>query len=95
MKLLIRREAERDIANACLWYQQRSPSAARQFIAAIDHTLARIADFPHAFPPAGKRTRRALLAGFPYTVYFCAKGDRIEVHAVFHQSREPHPRLVR
>lgn len=95
MKILIRKEAEQDIASARSWYQQRSPLAARQFIAALNHTLMRIAEFPHAFPPAGKHTRRALLARFPYTVYFCENGNRIEVHAVFHQSRTPQPRLVR
>lgn len=95
MKILIRKEAEQDIANARFWYQQRSPQAAQQFVTALNHTLTRITEFPHAFPSAGKHTRRALLARFPYTVYFHEAGDRIEVHAVFHQSRTPQPRLVR
>jgi plasmid stabilization system protein ParE len=95
MKIFIRREAEQDIADARSWYQQRSPQSAQSFIASLNHTLTRIAEFPHAFPRAGKRTRRALLTRFPYTVYFCETGAHIEVHAVFHQSRKPQPRLVR
>lgn len=95
MKLLIRKEAERDIQIAHAWYQQQSPSAARHFMEALGRTLTRLTEFPDAFPRAGGNTRRALLGHFPYTLYLCVISDRIEVHAVFHQRRKPQPRLIR
>lgn len=79
MKILIRKEAEQDIASARDWYQQQSPRAAQQFIAALNHTLIRIADFPHAFPSIGKSTQRALLGRFPYTIYFSTNGNPLKV----------------
>lgn len=95
MKLLIRKEAEQDIESAHFWYQQQSALAARQFIDAINHALQRIVEFPRSFPLVGNHTRRALLARFPYAIYFCESRGRIEIHAVFHQRRKPQPRLIR
>jgi plasmid stabilization system protein ParE len=72
------------------WYNLHTPDIARRFVAAVDSTTARILRSPNSFPiVSGTMTRRALVPGFPFALYFAYDGKLINVLSVFHTSRNP------
>jgi plasmid stabilization system protein ParE len=89
MRLLVGAAAEADILDAAPWYEQRFPGLGREFLRAVDLTLAGITRTPERYPVVYREARRALLRRFPYGVYFIASRDRVSVVACMHASRGP------
>lgn len=44
---------------------------------------------PRAYPLVHGQTRKALVARFPYALFFSVDGDVVVVEAVFHTARDP------
>ena len=82
--------AQRDCQVSIAWYQERSNSAARRFVAEIESTLSKIAAQPDFFAPIDGDFREAILVRFPFGVVYRidSSGDCLVV-AVAHASREP------
>ena len=84
-----RPQAEDEVLEAQLWYEERKPGLGSEFAASVSDTISRIADNPLAFPVACGETRRAVLRRFPYAVYFRLLDDNVIVLAVHGRQ---HPR---
>jgi hypothetical protein len=70
-RVVVRRLAGGDIADAHCWYDEQRAGLGREFLDEIEATLKRIADGPLRFPVAIGDVRRALVVRrFPYSVYF-------------------------
>ena len=87
-RLVVRPAAEADIADAALWYELRSPGP-REFLRAVDVTLAEAARIPERYPVVHREVRRALLRRFPYGVYFVVAPGLVTVVACMHVRRDP------
>lgn len=81
--------AEDDIADAAVAYEHERPQLGFRFQAELDVTLARIAENPLQFPILTTDVRRALVAVFPFSVFFLILRSRARVFAVLHQHRHP------
>lgn len=88
-RLIVRPEAEQDIASAARWYEERQPGLSLAFRSALDRTLATIIENPDSYTPVHRNIRRALLRRFPYGVFYVRQTERIVVLAVLHTSRDP------
>jgi plasmid stabilization system protein ParE len=86
----LRPEAEDDLAEAAVWYQEQQPGLGQRFLDAAAATISRISTASLAFPLVYGSTRRALLRRFPFGVFFQVEGERIVVIGVLHGSRHPH-----
>ena len=85
MRILYRREAADDIAAAFRWYDSQAPGLGREFERALAALDILIETFPEAYPVAFSDVRRALLARFPYAVYYRELDpDNVEVIACLH-----------
>jgi toxin ParE1/3/4 len=60
------------------------------FPAALDEQLTLIEESPLLYAEAIPGLRRALLARFPFGVFFASKGEITSILAVIHTSRSPH-----
>lgn len=85
--LVVAPSAARDVAEARAYHAQQG--RAEVFMACVDHVFEKIMDRPLMYPVAYESVRRALLRRFPYSVFFVIEGDRVVVHAVHHQRRDP------
>lgn len=85
--LVIRPEAEQDMAEARNWYEARREGLGTEFLAAVDDVFERIRETPELYAAGYKAVRRARLGRFPYVVYFRIIGASVEVIAVLHGSR--------
>ncbi len=88
-RLVVRRVAEADIADAALWYEERAIGLGADFSRTVDVALAEIQRMPERFPVVHRECRRALLRRFPYAIYFVLLADAIHVVACMHASWDP------
>lgn len=90
MDLIVRKEAELEIARAFAWYERRRPGLGQRFADEVEYRFEQIARDPHLFPAVYKSVRKATLRIFPYGVYYLARNSGIVVLRVLHH-RQRYP----
>jgi plasmid stabilization system protein ParE len=88
-ELIIRPEAEADIAQAFGWYEARVSGLGSEFLLVLDAAFNSIVRNPNLYPHVHKRVRRALTRKFPFAIFFVAERKKIVVLSVFHVKRNP------
>jgi plasmid stabilization system protein ParE len=89
LSVVIRPEAERDIASTRDWYDRRQDDLGTAFVLEVSAALERIAETPDLYAVRWPDIRSCRTRRFPYIVYYRWLPDRIEVLAVLHGSRRP------
>jgi plasmid stabilization system protein ParE len=85
----LRRPAEEDLAVASSWYEQQRKGLGQEFLDQAMLVLDAIAERPLLYPEVHRNARRALMARFPFAIYFRVEAEEIVVVAVMHGSRHP------
>jgi plasmid stabilization system protein ParE len=88
-KIVVRPEAEAELADAFDWYEHHVPGLGADFLLCADDVFNSIAQSPQQYPLIYKDVRRALTRRFPYGIFFVADDFNVVVLAVFHASRNP------
>ncbi|PCJ21860.1 MAG: plasmid stabilization protein [SAR86 cluster bacterium] len=86
----LREEAENDLTEASLWYQQQQSGLGHEFLDEVLSLLQSIQDRPLSYPIIYRETRRALTSRFPFCVFYQIQSGSIIIFAVMHASRAPH-----
>jgi plasmid stabilization system protein ParE len=81
--------AERDIADAFLWYKERNAWAANGLRAEVFDAIEHIAASPLSRPADDEGNRHRALKRFPYSVFYEVMGNRVTVLAIAHHRRKP------
>ena len=90
MQLRFRAEAATDLVGAREWYDAQASGLGAEFGRAFWATAELIQRLLDAFPAVHGDVRRALIARFPYAVYYRRVGeDTIDVLACLHTRRNP------
>ena len=87
--IYLRPEAETDIEEAAIWYEQRKPGLGDEFLDEVVQTLSFISESPLRYTKIQDNIRRALIRRFPFGVFYIQEPDQIVVIAVMHGSRNP------
>lgn len=84
-------EAESELLDIVDYYAARSESAAMQFVAIVDETLAQISELPRSAPawPGLPNVRRRVLKTYPFTIVYAIEPDEILILAFEHTKRRP------
>ena len=88
-RLIIRSEAEADLTDAAVWYDNREFGLGLELTAEVHSAIARALTRPESFirirrnPPV----RRILTRRVPYRVFFIDRPEAIVVFAVLHAAR--------
>jgi plasmid stabilization system protein ParE len=82
-------EAERDVAEAYAWYEQRRSGLGEQFLTSLEACLHGISRYPAMCPVVHEGYRRCLIRRFPYAVFYEHEGQSVTVYGVFHTARDP------
>jgi toxin ParE1/3/4 len=88
-KLIVRPEAEIDIAEAFEWYERQRKGLGIDFLLRVESTFDSLTQDPFAYTPIYKEIRRKLIRRFPYGVFYMINSDTIIVLAVIHAKRHP------
>ena len=95
MKLVLLAEAEAELEDAAVWYDERSPGLGDELLDDIQRGLQMIRETPETWPrwpstPARiPPIRRFVLERFPYAVAYQVHPDFIAVLAIAHVKRRP------
>lgn len=95
LEVRLRLEAEQDLADAAIWYDEQLPGLGRQFLDEALVAFSSIAETPLMYPIIHRHTRRILIHRFPFGVYYRVENSTIVVLAVMHGSRDPHHWKIR
>jgi toxin ParE1/3/4 len=87
--VIIRPEAEADLAEAYDWYEARRAGLGREFLEQVHIAVRSISENPLRHPLLYLNGRRVLLRRFPYKVFFIVENERVEVLGVVHVRRHP------
>lgn len=88
-RLIIRPEAEAEMAEAFDWYEGRVPGLGSDFLLSVDAVIQAALRKPEHYPQVHRIIRRALVRRFPYEVFFVDDDTRIVILSVFHAKRHP------
>lgn len=88
-ELIIRPEAEADIADAFDWYEARVRGLGSEFLLVLDAIFNSIIRDHLIYPVVHKNVCRALTRRFPYAVFFIVQQSKIIVLSAFHVKRSP------
>ena len=88
-ELIVRPEAEADLARAFTWYEGRLRGLGYDFLNNTDAAVRGIMRNPELYPIVHHGIRRALVRRFPYAIFYLLEGTRIVALAIFHASRDP------
>jgi plasmid stabilization system protein ParE len=89
-EIWLRLEAEQDLSDAAVWYEERLAGLGHQFLDEALAAFTSIAEAPLRYLVVHRNTRRALIHRFPFGIYYRVETDTIVVIAVMHGSRDPH-----
>jgi len=81
-RLIIRPEAEADLAEAFDWYEERRPGLGHEFLEGITEN-------PLHHRLIYREVRRALPRRFPYKVLYFVRAEEVQVIGVIHAKRHP------
>jgi plasmid stabilization system protein ParE len=92
--LLIEPEADQELEEAALRYDEERSGLGQRFLDSIAVTLERIGRFPEAGAPVPHvppdlPARRAPVKGFPYHIVYLTTADSIRILAFAHYRRRP------
>lgn len=89
LELIVRPEAEEEMAEAYNWYEERMHGLGSEFLLNVDATMNSILRNHQQYPVVYKNLRCALTRRFPYQILFVTEDTLIVVVAVFHARRDP------
>lgn len=89
MLIVFRRGVGGDLADAYGWYEGQRPGLGDEFLASINASFEMVEKFPELFAAAHGEVRRAIVARFPFAVFYLVEPSRIVVLAVLHTARDP------
>jgi plasmid stabilization system protein ParE len=87
--LVIRPEAEADLAEGFGWYERRRSGLGHDFLNELKALLTRIEQNPMGHTAIYRNVRMALVRRYPYKVLYLFEANTVEVIGVVHAKRQP------
>ncbi|HQU42475.1 MAG: hypothetical protein B7Z73_08920 [Planctomycetia bacterium 21-64-5] len=89
MRVVYHPDAEAELTEAALYYDQRVPGLGDSFLRAFESALAEIEKQPQWWPIVEGDLRYRSLRRFPYAVYYRIVDDELRILVVKHHKRHP------
>lgn len=81
--------ADAEFQQAINYYNDQQAGLGFAFSDEVKDAIARIGNFPLAWTPLSKRTRRCQVHRFPYSIIYELRPDTIVIVAIQHHRRRP------
>ncbi len=88
-RVLLRPEAEAELAEAVAWYEDRGLGLGAEFLRALEAVISAVRRHPTMYPVVFGAARRAVLRRFPYSLIYVVAEDQILITACIHGQRDP------
>jgi toxin ParE1/3/4 len=87
--LILRPEAEKDLAEAYEWYETQFQGLGSDFLLHVEAALSSLQRSPQGYPVIYKSVHRCLVRRFPYGIFYLVEKERIIVLGILHARRDP------
>lgn len=87
--LIIKEEADEDVVNAFLWYEEQKEGLGDKFLLCLDEYYSVIIENPYIYEAKYNKLRQAIIKRFPYVIIYEVEENTVVIYAVFHTSRHP------
>lgn len=87
--IIVRPEAENDMKEAFLWYEEQNPGLGYEFLLCVEAVFDTLMRHPELYRKVYQNIRRALTRRFPYGVFYIVEDTKVIILAVFHAKRDP------
>ncbi len=87
--------AESEFIDAIAYYNTQSENLGFEYAEEVKKTIVRILQYPSAWTPLSKRTRRCRTNRFPYGVVYQIRGETLLIVAVMNLHQEPQRWMTR
>ena len=88
-ELIIAPEAQEDVDDAYMWYEDRRPGLGEDFLSCVDACIQAVCRMPELNGKVHEDYRRGLVRRFPYAIYYEYAAGKVIVYGIFHTSRDP------
>jgi hypothetical protein len=89
MRFYFHEYAETEFDKAVEYYEDIQPGLGLEFAREVYRTIKRILQFPEAWSPNSKNTRRCLVNRFPFGIIYQLKSGMVRIIAVADLRRRP------
>ncbi len=89
MKFYFHPDADAEFDKAVEYYEQRQSGLGFEFAEEVYSAIARITEYPDAWAPLSKNTRRCLMNRFPYGVIYQVQTNGLRIIAIANLQRRP------
>ena len=89
MKVRFLSPANKELAEVIDYYDHQLPGLGFRMFQEVSSSIERIILMPDAWMKIGEYTRRCLLKGFPYAIYFVKEQKEIIITAIANLHRNP------
>lgn len=89
MKIRFLSLARLELIDTIEFYDYQSSLLGQRFYKEFKISLQRIKEYPNSWPKLGKRTRRCIIKGFPYAIFYWNTSEEIIITAISHMHRNP------
>lgn len=89
MRLIYHPEAEAEISEAAMFYEQRMAGLGESFLRELRTVIGEIEKQPEWSPIVDDDIRCRSLGRFPYSIYYRFSGDELRILVVKHHGRHP------
>ena len=89
MRLVYHPHARAELVDAAAYYEGRVLGLGGHFRDEANRTASKILKTPRRWPVSKSDVRRALIARFPFAIYYRELPDHIQILAVMHHKRHP------
>jgi plasmid stabilization system protein ParE len=89
LPVVLRRQAADELLAACDYLETQRKGLSIRLIGEVRRVIDRISIHPELHGIVLEDIRRAAVRRFPYSVFYRVTSARIDVLAVFHDSRDP------
>lgn len=72
-----------------VYYNAAQPGLGERFVTAVEEAAARAVAFPLSGSPSRAKTRRIIVKGFPFSLFYRPESDEIVIFALAHHARRP------
>lgn len=87
--VIIRPEAENDLKEAFLWYEDKRKGLGHDFLLQVDVGMRAIERNPRVHPTKYKGTRGHFVKRFPYKIIYIFEEREIIILSILHGKRSP------
>ncbi|MCM2359004.1 MAG: type II toxin-antitoxin system RelE/ParE family toxin [Geobacteraceae bacterium] len=89
MKFSFHPKAAEEFDEAVRYYEECQPGLGIEFAEEVYAAISCIRDYPNAWAPLSKNTRRCLVNRFPFGVVFQSTADSLRIIAIANLHRRP------